>query len=171
MSAIIFGLVAALSWSIHDLLVRRYAVQFGAIRLAFLVMIIGGALLAIPVLVRGQIFDASWRGIMFGLLMGLAYACAVGGLYKGFSLAPVSVVGPLTAGYPALVIVWGMVGGLQPSFGQWLAIGLILTGSVIVSRSSAGDGDEQAIPQRSSGFVFWQAWGFHRRLFWGKRPA
>jgi drug/metabolite transporter (DMT)-like permease len=74
------------------------------------------------------------------LLLGVFYALALSGLFKAFSLAPVSVVGPLTSGYPALVVVWGLLHGVNPNVLQWLAIISILAGAVVVGRFGPADG-------------------------------
>jgi drug/metabolite transporter (DMT)-like permease len=145
MSAVLLGLMAAFSWSIHDLMVRKFAPSLGAFRLAFTIMLMGAALLVGIVLWRGQIWAGGTQGITYALLLGVAYACAVGGLYKGFSLAPVSIVGPLTAGYPALVVLWGMMFGLEPTAAQWIAIGIILAGTVVVGRFGTAEPGDNAI--------------------------
>jgi drug/metabolite transporter (DMT)-like permease len=141
MISVTLGLVAALCWSIHDLLARRFAGGVGPFRMSFWIMLAGAALLAAPVLWRGQILQGETPAIATALAMGLVYAFAIGSLLFAFSLAPVSLVGPLTAGYPALVVVWGMMHGHSPSPLQWLAIALIMTGVVVVSRNGHDDGD------------------------------
>ena len=141
MFSVLLGLVAAFSWSVHDLLARRFAGNQGPFRMSFWIMLAGAVLLTTPVLWRGQLFAGETHAIAMALAMGLVYAFALGALLLAFSLAPVSIVGPLTAGYPALVVIWGMMNGHVPSALQWLAIGLILAGVLIVSRS--GHADEQ----------------------------
>jgi drug/metabolite transporter (DMT)-like permease len=71
----------------------------------------------------------------------------LGGLLKAFSLAPVSIVGPFTAGYPALIVLWGLLHGLSPSLVQWLAVAMIIVGAVIVGRAGPSDGGLAAVPQ------------------------
>lgn len=140
--SVLLGLVAALCWSIHDLLARRFAGHLGPFRMSFWIMLAGAALLSVPVLWRGQIFAGDPKAILLALSMGLIYAFALGALLLAFSLAPVSIVGPLTAGYPALVVIWGLVHGQHPTVMQWLAVGSILAGVLIVSRS--GHSDQQS---------------------------
>jgi drug/metabolite transporter (DMT)-like permease len=136
MISVLLGLTAAFSWSIHDLLARRFAGGIGPFRMSFWIMLAGAAVLVVPVFLRGQIFQAEQSSVAMALAMGLVYAFALGSLLLAFSLAPVSIVGPLTAGYPALVVVWGLSRGIVPSAMQWLAIALVLLGVWIVSRSS-----------------------------------
>jgi uncharacterized membrane protein len=141
MISVFLGLMAAFSWSIHDLLARRFSAETGPFRMSFWIMLAGAVLLSIPVFWRGQIFAGESQAIIMALAMGLVYAFAIGALLLAFSLAPVSIVGPITAGYPALVVIWGLLHGQVPSALQWTAIGLILAGVLIVSRS--GHSDEQ----------------------------
>jgi drug/metabolite transporter (DMT)-like permease len=145
MISVLLGLLAALSWSIHDLLARRFSGGFGPFRMSFWIMLAGAALLLVPVLWRGQIMHGDAQAVGLALAMGLVYAFAFGALLLAFSLAPVSIVGPLTAGYPAVVVVWGLSNGVVPSPVQWLAIVLVLAGVLIVSRSGHEDGGSDSV--------------------------
>jgi len=147
MIALLLGLVAALCWSVHDLVARVYAPSIGPFRVAFWVVVSGAVLLATIILWRGRIWDADWNSISLALAMGVVYAGALGGLLKAFSLAPVSIVGPFTAGYPALIVLWGFLHGLSPSLLQWLAVILIILGAVIVGRAGPSDGGLAAVPE------------------------
>lgn len=147
MIALLFGLVAALCWSVHDLVARLYAPSIGPFRVAFWVVVSGAVLLSAIILWRGHIWQADSHSIFLALAMGVIYAGALGGLLKAFSLAPVSIVGPFTAGYPALVVVWGFFHGLVPTPLQWLAVILIILGAVIVGRAGPSDGGLAAVPQ------------------------
>jgi drug/metabolite transporter (DMT)-like permease len=139
MMSVLLGLAAALSWSVHDLLARRFASDQGPFRMSFWIMLAGALILSVPVLWRGQIFAGETQAIVLALAMGLVYAFALGALLLAFSLAPVSIVGPLTAGYPALVVLWGLLNGHVPTPLQWSGIALILAGVLIVSRSGHND--------------------------------
>ena len=147
MISLSLGLLAALSWSVHDLLARRFAAEAGPYRLAFWVIVTGALLTLFPVLWRGQLWHAAPPSIAIALAMGVVYAMAVASLLLAFSLAPVSVVGPLTAGYPALVVVWGLLHGLVPTAWQWLALLAILVGAVMVGRFGPPDGGLSLVPK------------------------
>ena len=122
MISVLFGLLAALCWSTHDLLARRFSAETGPFRMSFWIMLAGAALLVAPVLWRGQIWNADSYSLAMALAMGVVYAFAIGGLLLAFSLAPVSIVGPLTGAYPALVVVWGLFNGWSPNALQWSGI-------------------------------------------------
>ena len=145
MAAVLLGIAAAFCWSLHDIVARRYAARIGAFRMAALVMIAGGLLLSLYIFHDGAIFKATRSGIGDGLALGLAYGFGVGGLFKAFSLGPVSLVGPVTAGYPVLVVLWAVANGLEPTALQWSAVAVTLLGAIIVARSGTEDGGINAV--------------------------
>lgn len=145
MLAVLLGVLAALCWSFTDLLARMMAAQVGAFRMSALVMLLGGVLLALYVIPEGSIWNASWDQLKWGLLLGLAYGLGIGGLFKAFSLGPISLVAPLTAGYPVLTVLWGVANGLQPTLLQWACVAATLLGALIIARSGTEDGGVNAV--------------------------
>jgi drug/metabolite transporter (DMT)-like permease len=145
MAAVLLGVFAALCWSLHDVMARSLAARVGAFRMAALVMVAGGLLLTFYVLYLGTIWQASWSAISSGLLLGLVYGFGVGGLFKAFSLGPVSLVGPVTASYPVLAVLWGVFNGFEPSALQWAAVVATLIGAIIVARSGGAEGGLSAV--------------------------
>jgi drug/metabolite transporter (DMT)-like permease len=148
MAAVLLGVFAALSWSLHDLVARSFAARIGPFRMALAVMLAGGVAIAPVVLAHGTVWTASWPAVMVSLLLGVAYGMGVGSLFKAFSLGPISLVGPLTAAYPALVVLWGVANGLSPSALQWAAIAATLIGAVTVARSGHEDGGINAVARK-----------------------
>lgn len=140
MLAVMFGLFAAFCWSLHDLVARTYANDVGPYRMAIITMLAGGLLLTGIVLWDGTILHAGMQTLGLSLVLGLIYGLAVGSLFMAFSMAPVSIVGPFTAGYPALVVVWGIYNGLSPSSMQIGAVIFILLGAYVVGRMGPPDG-------------------------------
>jgi drug/metabolite transporter (DMT)-like permease len=145
MISVLFGLAAALGWSTHDLLARRHAANIGPFRLALGVLVAGACLLLPIVLWRGQLWHAEAASVMIALVMGIVYAAALGGLLVAFSLAPVSIVGPLTAAYPALVVAWDLLNGLSPTALHWMGMAAVLVGVTIVSRTGHDDGGTDVV--------------------------
>jgi drug/metabolite transporter (DMT)-like permease len=145
--AVLLGVVAALCWSVHDLMARAFAEKVGPFRMALCVLLLGAAFLVPVVLWQGTIWQAERNSFFTAGLLGVAYAFALTGLFKAFSLAPVSVVGPLTSVYPALAVVWGLLHGFNPTVVQWLAMAAILTGAIIVGRLGPDDGGFAVVPK------------------------
>lgn len=143
MLALGFGLTAALLWAVHDLLARK--LSQGAALLPILVLVLGaGTLGLLPVaLVLGGWGQMTWPAGGVAALSGLAFAVAIGGLYKAFSLAPVRVVSPVVGAYPLLILLIAVAQGRPVPDGDWLAVLAIVIGITIVaiaSRDDAPDG-------------------------------
>ena len=149
----LLGLFAALCWAIHDLAARRLAQGVGAFRLGLLTEA-AGFVLVLPLLFGTPSASLqNWLGV---IILGITYGAAIAGLFKAFAMAPVSVVGPFTAGYPALIVIWGMVGGLTPTWPQYLSITAILAGAVIVGRSGHHDGGMNIVKKgKVPELIFW----------------
>lgn len=145
MLAVSLGLLAALCWSAHDVVARSFAERIGPFRMAFGVALAGAVVLLPFVLWRGVIWQAEGWALGYAVALGCVYALALGGLLKAFSLAPVSIVGPMTAGYPALVVLWGLYNGLVPVPLEWLGLALVLIGAMVVGASGEDGGGRKAI--------------------------
>jgi drug/metabolite transporter (DMT)-like permease len=148
MIAVLLGVFAALSWSLHDVVARSFAARIGPVRMAIAVMVFGGVFVSAVVLYRGHIWQADRAGIISGLVLGVAYGMGVGGLFKAFSLGPISLVGPVTATYPVLAVLWNVAMGLAPSPIQWLSVAAALTGAMIVARTGHADGGINSVPKK-----------------------
>ncbi len=148
MFAILLGVLAALGWSIHDLMARSMAARIGPLRMSIAVIAVGGLIIAVAVLYRGQLWLADRQGLMAALWLGVAYGMGVGGLFKAFSLGPISLVGPVTAAYPILTVFWNVAMGLSPSPVQWLAVAAAMFGAMIVARSGHADGGINIVPRK-----------------------
>ena len=103
MIAVLFGLFAAFCWSAHDLLARKFASNVGPYRMAIGTLLAGALFLMGIVFWNGKVLTADRTTLELALILGIIYGLAISSLFIAFSLAPVSVVGPATAGSPALV--------------------------------------------------------------------
>jgi len=147
MFAVSLGVFAALCWSGHDCVARFYAERIGPFRMAFWVALTGALILLPMVMWRGTILQADAVGLGYAIALGGAYAVALAGLFVAFSIAPVSIVAPMTAGFPVLVVIWGLINGLTPSSLEWAAVLLVVVGAVIVgSNSQPGAGPSSIAP-------------------------
>ncbi len=114
-------------------------------RMGLWIMILSGVMLTALVWWRGTLFAADPQGLVSALALGIAYACGAAGIYKAFSLGPISIVGPLTSAYPVLVVAFEIFKGLAPSLLQWAAMAAAIAGALIVSRSSTPDGGMNSV--------------------------
>ncbi len=174
MLAVLLGITAAVSWSLHDLLARGLAQRVGPFRMAALVMIAGGIVLTGFVIRDGTLAIPAGSGLMLSLGLGLAYGFGAGGLCKAFSLGPISLVAPLTAAYPVLVLLWGLFNGLQPTLLQWAAACTALIGTVIVARAGSGGSDATLPPRIMGQLLFFSAlssFGYATAVVLGQHAA
>jgi drug/metabolite transporter (DMT)-like permease len=175
MIAVLFGVFAALCWSIHDVIARSIAGAVGGFRTAAWVMVSGFVLLSAYVMWEGSVWHATGPAIFSGLLLGFAYGFGVGGLFKAFSLGPVSLVGPITAGYPVLAVLWGVFNGLEPTLVQWGCVGATLLGAIIVARSGEPDGGINAVePGKMPALLFFAVMavlGYSSSIVLGQQAA
>lgn len=142
MLALGFGLTAAVLWAVHDLLARK--LSQGAALLPILIFVLGSGtlgLLPVALLMGGweRMTGPAWS---VAALSGLAFAVAIGGLYKAFSLAPVRVVSPVVGAYPLLILLTAVAQGRPAPAGDWIAVLAIVIGIAIVAIASRDDTPE-----------------------------
>ncbi|MES2914139.1 MAG: DMT family transporter [Pseudomonadota bacterium] len=162
MLALGFGLTAALLWAVHDLLARK--LSQGAALLPLLILVLGaGTLGLVPV----AMVQGGWErmtGPAWGVaaLSGLAFAVAIGGLYRAFSLAPVRVVSPVVGAYPLVTLLIAVAQGRPVPPGDWLAVLAIVIGIAIVAVAARDDAPEgyAASPGVALGWAGLSALGF-----------
>lgn len=162
MLALGFGLAAALIWAVHDLLARKLS-QGGAL-LPMLVVVLGAGC---AVLVPASLIAGNWAAMTvaataIATASGLAFALAIGALYRAFSLAPVRVVSPVIGAYPMLTLLIALVQGREVTTGDWLAVAAIVAGIAVVALAARDDGPEgyAAAPGVAIGWAALSAIGF-----------
>jgi drug/metabolite transporter (DMT)-like permease len=138
MLALGFGLTAALIWAVHDLLARK--VSQGAALLPIIAMVLGaGCVVLVPFALIADwsgMTAGAWRASIAG---GLAFAVAIGGLYKAFSIAPVRLVSPVIGAYPLLTLMIAIAQGREITPVDWWAVLLIVAGIAIVALAARDD--------------------------------
>lgn len=151
MMSLMFGLVAALCWGIHDVCVRFAAGRAG-VPLA-LTAVLGIGLLAVG---TAALFLGDWQAVgprmlTSSILSGMAYACAGFGLYRAFSIGPVRLVSPIVGAFPVLSLLAAAFQGRPPSALQWLAVAVIVLGVAAIAIMSQHDDHSPEAPGPASG--------------------
>lgn len=162
MLALGYGLAAALIWAVHDLLARK--LSQGAALLSILTVVLGaGCVVLLPV----AVFAGQWAAMTplayaIATTSGLAFALAIGSLYKAFSLAPVRLVSPVIGAYPMLSLAIAVAQGRPVTPADWLAVSAIVLGITIVTLAARSDGPEgyAARPAVALGWAALSALGF-----------
>lgn len=157
MLALICGLASALSWAVHDLLVRKLA-QGGSVLPMMLVVVTSGC---VAVLAAALI----WGG--WGQMTGAAYGCSVAtgvayvvgmlGLYQAFQLAPVRIVAPVLGSFPMISLGIAAWQGAAVGLVEWLAVLAIVGGIAVVALHSADEGGARRPPRVPA--LCWAAFG------------
>lgn len=153
MTSIVAGLLAALAWGVHDLLVRRLGPDL-VLSTAILAVLTTGTVAMLPFALLGGGWDGMTRRAgMIAASGGLAFALACLGLWKAFSIGPVKVVAPVIGAYPILSVGMAAATGAPVALQDWGAVLVIVGGVAIVARAS-GDASE-SYPRRAT--LIWAA--------------
>ena len=172
-SGIVLGVATAVSWGSADFLARFATRSVGSMR-ALLGMQFWGAIFVTILLFFahdwGHLFDGSgWRPWFWGILAGAINTFAMLALYRAFEVGKLSLVGPVSASYPALTVVLSLFSGERLTLFRSIGILAALLGVFLVatgektsdtpnfaakSKGIAGLGWAIAAAM-SFGFLFW----------------
>jgi len=178
-SALALGLVAAVAWAIHDIIVRR--VSQGAPLMACLlaVLLVGAVFHVGAMAATGGFVPIGGAAAGYAALAGGFFLLASVGLYKAFQRGPVRLVSPIIASYPVLSVAWAALSGASVSPLQWGAVLAIAFGVSMVA-ALADDGAEDVPPKGPTilwaavsaiGFAATFALGQHAAEMAGEMPA
>jgi drug/metabolite transporter (DMT)-like permease len=135
---ILLGLATALSWGSADLLARFAARKIGTFRTMLYMQLTGLVLLtlALPWLGGwGHLADDSgFRPWAWGILVGALNTSATLALYRSFEVGTMSIVAPISAGYPALTMLLSATTGERLTAARMAGCLLILLGVLVVAR-------------------------------------
>lgn len=153
MTSILAGLLAALCWGIHDILVRHLGPGL-VLSTAVLAVLTTGTIAMLPfALLGGGWGDMTGHALGLAVAGGFVFAVACFGLWKSFSIGPVRVVAPIIGSYPILSVTMASVFGAPVAVQDWAAVLVILGGVALVARlSNQGDA---AFPRRAT--LIWSA--------------
>ncbi len=140
MASLIFGLIAALCWGIHDICVRYVSQRGGILPALTTVLIIGTLVMAPATFFAGNWADMTGRATALAAASGVTFTLAYVGLYNAFAIGPVRLVAPIIGAYPVLSVGWAALSGQPVPADQWLAVGAVITGVAIVGFLVGEDG-------------------------------
>lgn len=135
LTAVIFGLLAAVSWGFADFLAAKASKRFGGLATAVMVTVISALVFDLVYLVffhEHTVFDGA--GLAFALASGLAFTVANLAFYKGLEYGPVSIVSPLGSMYPLITTLLLVLffGGVL-SGRQAVGVGVVMLGIMAAS--------------------------------------
>src|SRR5258707_12406037 len=112
---ILLGLLTALTWGGADFIARFATHRIGALRSMLYMQLAGFLLLSFLLQTLGgwgHLFDGSgWQPWAWGMLAGAINTFAMLALYRAFEIGKLSLVGPVSASYPALTVVLSLLSG------------------------------------------------------------
>jgi drug/metabolite transporter (DMT)-like permease len=134
MGAALWGCLSALSFGGGDFMARFSTRALGAPSAYAVILIIGNAALTAWVLASGVPFVWSAEGLSLIVVHGVGVTVMTVLLYICLARGPISVVAPIIASHPVLVVLFAVAGGGRPGGTQWLAMAIIVTGVVLLAR-------------------------------------
>jgi len=163
-SGIALGVLTAVSWGSADFLARFATRSVGSVRALFGMQFWGAIFVTILLFFArdwGHLFDGSgWQPWAWGILAGSINTFAMLALYRAFEIGKLSLVGPVSASYPALTVILSLLSGERLSAYRALGIVAAVLGVIFVAageKSGASpalsneSGDANSNAQKSSG--------------------
>ena len=152
MNALTLGLIAAICWGLHDILVRRVSQNTPLMASLLMVLVAGSVLQAGIMASTGGFTAVSGTAARYAALSGLCFLIASLGLYGAFQRGPVRLVAPIIASFPILSVAWAVVQGTPISMFEGVAVLAILVGVSIVAMLS--DDSDADVPPKGRTIVY-----------------
>ncbi|HYA63179.1 MAG TPA: DMT family transporter [Candidatus Sulfotelmatobacter sp.] len=150
---ILLGLATALCWGSADLLARFATRSIGTFRTMLYMQLTGLVLMTAAMHWLGgwgHLADGSGlRPWMWGILVGVLNASSTLALYRSFEIGKMSVVAPISAGYPALTMVLSAMTGERLTVPRFAGVVLIIVGVIVVARGEEVPGDANPLEQET----------------------
>src|SRR6266481_2135561 len=147
-SGILLGVATAVSWGSADFLARFATRTLGSLRAVFWMQALGAVFVTILLLFAhdwGHLFDGlGWQPWAWGMVAGSINTFAMLALYRAFEIGKLSLVGPVSASYPALTVVLSLLSGEHLSLPRAAGIVAALAGVLLVAT-----GENSANPAES----------------------
>ncbi len=143
-SGIVLGVATAVSWGSADFLARFATRSVGSVRALFGMQFWGAIFVTILLFFArdwGHLFDGSgWQPWAWGILAGSINTFAMLALYRAFEMGKLSLVGPVSASYPALTVILSLLSGERLSAYRALGIIAAVLGVVLVAAGEKSSG-------------------------------
>ena len=151
MGGVLWGCMSALCLGSADFMARFGTRALGARSVYLVVLAVGGSALTVAVVASGTPIIWSPLGLALSAVHGVSVVVMSVLLYTALARGPISIVAPIVAAHPVLVLCFAFATGQRPSLGQWLAMAAIVAGAVAVARyARPGPNDAGAIQDRTA---------------------
>ncbi len=133
MQSLLYGLIAALTWGLHDFCVRHLSQKLTVATLLMAVLGMGSMILLVVITLTGGWLQIDARTALIALASGVCYAVGSYGLFSAFAIGPVRLVAPIGGAYPVLSVALAAMMGQPIRWDQWLATCAVVVGIAIVA--------------------------------------
>lgn len=142
----LYGLGAAVAFALADPGAAFLSRRMGALAATLLVAIAGVPLVALGTLVYNERLVTSVPATVVALLLGIGAAVSYVGLYYAFAVGPLSVVGPITALFGTVTVLFAVLFlGERLTIGETVAVIIAASGSILAAIEFKGSGRIQLI--------------------------
>jgi len=142
----LYGLGAAVAFALADPGAAFLSRRMGALAATLLVAIAGVPLVALGTLVYNEPLVTSVSATVVALLLGIGAAVSYVGLYYAFAVGPLSVVGPITALFGTVTVLFAVLFlGERLTIAETIAVIIAASGSVLAAIEFKGSGRIQVI--------------------------
>ena len=149
LDALFWGVVAALSLGTADYLARSTSNAIGPVAAFTYVVILGTLMMTGFIFITGEELRVTGFGLVMSCLHGLCVTAMSVMLYAALVRGPVSLVVPVVAAHPVLIIFYAVTFGASSlSAGQVMAAALVIAGVVGASLFSF---QQHTVPEDQAG--------------------
>ena len=142
----LYGLGAAVAFALADPGAAFLSRRMGALAATLLVAIAGVPLVAVGTLVYNEPLVTSVSATVVALLLGIGAAVSYVGLYYAFAVGPLSVVGPITALFGTVTVLFAVLFlGERLTIAETIAVIIAASGSILAAIEFKGSGRIQLI--------------------------
>ncbi len=142
----LYGLGAAVAFALADPGAAFLSRRMGALAATLLVAIAGVPLVALGTLVYNEPLVTSVSATVVALLLGIGAAVSYVGLYYAFAVGPLSVVGPITALFGTVTVLFAVAFlGERLTIAETVAVIVAACGSILAAIEFKGSGRIQLI--------------------------
>lgn len=138
MISLSLGLLAALFWGLHDFTVRRIGGRADVAAMVAVVTAFGLFPLLAVAFWTGGWQDVGAKQTILAIAAGVTAVVANLGLYRAFTIGPVSLVAPICGAYPVLSVLFAIARGQDSGPQVWLAVLAVVLGVATVARGEGG---------------------------------
>ncbi|MBT5413850.1 MAG: EamA family transporter [Rhodospirillaceae bacterium] len=134
----LWGAVCAVNLGCADFTARFTSRGVGPANVLLAVMSIGAVLLSGWIWLTEPVLVWDLSRLWLVVLSGASTAIMTLLLYQALARGPVSIVAPIVASHPVLVVLFWVATGHRPEALQWAAMGATMLGALLVARSAGG---------------------------------